>query len=178
MTNVPTRPWWQQIEEHNLAQGDYLPSCLVPCFRPDYGASGDVHEVSVRDYDCIVLTQSCDLENDKAPLVALCPVYGILEFENVNPRMTERGMWERVRQGRIEGLHLLASPTSPDQNRFCLVAEFREIYSLPIGYLKRRASELGRRWRLQSPYLEHFSQAFARFFMRVGLPSSIPSFAK
>jgi hypothetical protein len=31
-------------------------------------------------------------------------------------------------------------------------------------------------WRLQSPYLEHFSQAFARFFMRVGLPSAVPPF--
>jgi hypothetical protein len=28
----------------------------------------------------------------------------------------------------------------------------------------------------RSPYLEHFSQAFARFFMRVGLPSTIPGF--
>jgi hypothetical protein len=26
------------------------------------------------------------------------------------------------------------------------------------------------------PYREHLSQAFARYFMRVGLPSDIPSF--
>jgi hypothetical protein len=53
---------------------------------------------------------------------------------------------------------------------------FREIYSLPIGYLQQHAVALGPRWRLQSPFLEHFSQAFARFFMRVGLPSTIPPF--
>ncbi|MEZ2279409.1 MAG: hypothetical protein ACBR12_21120, partial [Microcoleus sp.] len=35
---------------------------------------------------------------------------------------------------------------------------------------------LNDRWRLKSPYLEHFSQAFARLFMRVGLPSAIPPF--
>jgi hypothetical protein len=29
---------------------------------------------------------------------------------------------------------------------------------------------------LRSPYLEHFSQTFARYFMRVGLPSDIPSY--
>ena len=34
----------------------------------------------------------------------------------------------------------------------------------------------GLRWRLQSPFREHFSQAFARFFMRVGLPAAIPPF--
>ncbi len=33
---------------------------------------------------------------------------------------------------------------------------------------------LGPRWRLDSPSLEQFSQAFARFFMRVGLPRTIP----
>ena len=64
----------------------------------------------------------------------------------------------------------------PADNGICLVADFREIYSLPIAYLRERATQLGRRWRLQSPYLEHFSQGFARFFMRVGLPSSIPAF--
>lgn len=32
------------------------------------------------------------------------------------------------------------------------------------------------RWRLRSPFLEHFSQAFALFFMRVGLPFGIPKY--
>ena len=35
---------------------------------------------------------------------------------------------------------------------------------------------LGPRGRLQSPFLEHLSQAFARFFMRIGLPSTVPEF--
>jgi hypothetical protein len=52
----------------------------------------------------------------------------------------------------------------------------RQIVSLPIAYLRRHAGNLGPRWRLQSPYREHFSQAFARFFMRVGLPTAIPAF--
>ena len=47
---------------------------------------------------------------------------------------------------------------------------------LPFSYLTRHAAALGNRHRLQSPFLEHFSQAFARFFMRVGLPSSIPAY--
>src|SRR5579883_3330890 len=168
--------WWVQVSDPNLSQGDYLPSCLVPFFAPDYGTSGGVQEVPVKEYDCIVVTQSCDLENDKAPLVALCPIYPISAFEEVNPTFKGRGEWEKVRQGRVEGLHLLASPTDPNSNRSCFVTNFREIYSLPIGYLKQHADSLGERWRLQSPYLEHFSQAFARFFMRVGLPSSIQPF--
>ncbi len=173
---TPTAPWWVEIEGRTLAQGDYLPKCLVPFFAPDYGTEERIQEVPAKEYDCIVITQSCDLESDKAPLVALCPINPISRFENVNPRFQQKRAWERVRQGRVEGLHLLASQTAPEDSRASLVADFREIYSLPVEYLKEHAAQLGKRWRLKSPYLEHFSQAFARFFMRVGLPSSIPSF--
>jgi hypothetical protein len=173
---ITTAAWWGQVEGSNLAQGDYLPSCLVPIFNPDYGTSDRIENVLVREYDCIIVTQSCDLENDKAPLVALCPIYAIAVFEGANPKFAGKREWERVRQGRVEGLHLFASPNERNNNKSCLVVSFREIYSLPIGYLSNHAVDLGQRWRLQSPYLEHFSQAFARFFMRVGLPSSIPPF--
>ncbi|HEV3438433.1 MAG TPA: hypothetical protein VG122_13810 [Gemmata sp.] len=97
-------------------------------------------------------------------------------FEAVNSQFGKKGAWEEVRKGRREGLHLLSSQTNPAISRESLVVNFREIYSLPIGYLQQHAAALGSRWRLQSPFLEHFSQAFARFFMRVGLPSTIPPF--
>ena len=87
-----------------------------------------------------------------------------------------QGRWEEVRKGRIEALHLLSSPINPANNREALLADFREIYSLPFEFLTRHAAAQGKRWRLRSPYLEHFSQAFARFFMRVGLPAAIPPF--
>ena len=176
MTNT-SNGWWVEVEGRNLAQGDYLTRCLVPFFRPDYGAAVQAtQDVPVKEYDCVVVTQTCDLENDKAPLVALCPINPISKFESVNPKFAQRGAWERVRTGRVEGLHLLASIDKPNDNQACFVANFREIYSLPIAYLQDHASNQGRRWRLQSPFLEHFSQAFARFFMRVGLPSSIPPY--
>ena len=168
--------WWTEVEGEGLAQGDYLPHCLVPMFRPDYGVDQVQHEVPVQEYDCIVLTQSCDLENEKAFLVALCPFHPIERFEKVNPKFKEKRAWERVRTGRVEGLHLVASMTAPNDNRTCFVADFREICSLPIEYVKEHALSLGRRWRLKPPYLEHLSQAFARFFMRVGLPASIPPY--
>jgi hypothetical protein len=53
---------------------------------------------------------------------------------------------------------------NPENNRECLVVDFREIYSLPFEFLTKHTESLETRWRLQSPYLEHFSQAFARFF--------------
>ncbi len=153
--------WWVQIQSEQVRQGDLLTACFVPLFHPDFGEASDVTEsVEVREYDCIVLTQSCDLENQKAPLVAVCPVATLTAYEQVDPRLAQKGEWERVRQGRVEGLHLLASPSEPSDNRACLVVDFRQIYSLPVGYLQVLALQLGPRWRLQSPFLEHFSQAF------------------
>lgn len=54
------------------------------------------------------------------------------------------------------------------------VVEFHRIYALPKEYLKAVALSAGFRLRLLPPYREHLSQAFARYFMRVGLPIDIP----
>lgn len=171
--------WWETVNGPSLAQGDALFDCVVPVM-PDQVSivTGQIgHHTFQGDlYDLIVVTQSCDLENGKAPLVALCPIFTLNAWEIVNPAFRQRGRWEQVRQGRVEGLHLLAGFDAPDDNRRAIVVDFRQIYSLPVGYLQERAVMLGARRRLRSPFLEHFSQGFARFFMRVGLPSSVPSF--
>jgi len=76
--------WWVQVEGSNLAQGDYLPGCAVPLFTPGYGVSQTPQTVKVHEYDCIVVTQSCDLENKKAQIVALCPIIPLARYEEIN----------------------------------------------------------------------------------------------
>jgi hypothetical protein len=167
--------YWVQVNEPTLRQGDYLRDCRVPRFL-DPSVKSVPEDIPVDEYDLIVLTQSCDLDHDRIRLVAMCPIFPIAEFEKVNTDFQKKGKWNEVRKGRVEGLHMLGSPLNPDNNREALVVDFREIYSLPFEYLIKHAQQLGPRFRLESPFLEHFSQTFARFFMRVGLPSSIPEF--
>lgn len=150
-------------------------NCPIPLFYEKPDITGQ-QSFPVGSGDLIVVTQSCDLENRKIRLVATCPIYPIVEYEKINQAFARKGRWEEVRQGRVETLHLLSSPTNPADNRDALVVDFREVYSLPFEFLAKHAEAQGQRWRLKPPYLEHFSQAFARFFMRVGLPSSIPPF--
>ena len=169
-------PFWLAVTGSELAQGDRLPDCLVPTLPDDFSPACTSADVAIHTVDLVIVTQSCDLANAKSGLVALCPVYSLPTFEAVNPHFAKKGVWEEVRKGRREGLHLLASPENPAVSREALVVNFREIFSLPIGYLRSHAGSLVSRHRLQSPYLEHFSQAFARFFMRVGLPAAIPPF--
>ncbi len=167
--------FWQETGGADLRQGDYLLNCPIPLL-PEQPDNLREQTLSVKEGDLIIVTQSCDLENGKVRLVAACPIYHIVEYEKINQALAKKGRWEEVRKGRVEPLHLLSSPVQPEDNRAALVVDFREIYSLPLEFLAKHAEKQGLRWRLKSPYLEHFSQAFARFFMRVGLPSSIPPF--
>ena len=170
--------FWNEISNSSLKQGDYILNCPVPVFTQQLKPQQNDSEMDldVEFFDLIVVSQSCDLEQGKVRLVAMCPIYPIIGYEEINPEFSKKGRWEEVRKGRIEGLYLLSSPINPENNRECLVVDFREIYSLPFEFLTKHKETLETRWRLDSPYLEHFSQAFARFFMRVGLPSNITPF--
>lgn len=175
--NEPPTSWWQDVEGPALNHGDWLSGCHVPVLVSESSPSeGSVIDIDLELRNIIILTQSCDLENGKAPLVAVCPLYRLPEWEEASPDFRAKGRWETVRQGRVEGLHLLAGLQGPEINSESLVVDFRQIYSLPIGYLSAHAERTGSRARLRSPDLEHFAQAFARFFMRVGLPSNIAKF--
>ena len=168
--------FWISVSGLEIQQGDLLPNCFIPVLPDDFAPSTRNRPLPFRQTDVVVVTQSCDLVNMKAGDVAVCAAYSVPLFESTNPAFKKKGVWEEVRKGRREGLHLLASPTMPEESRESLLVNFREIFSLPIGYLRTQALELGDWWRLQSPFLEHFSQTFARFFMRVGLPTAVPPF--
>jgi hypothetical protein len=62
------KPFRTRTEGEALAQGDLIPSCHVPAFGEDFGTEGIEVELDVREADLIVVTQSCDLENNKISL--------------------------------------------------------------------------------------------------------------
>lgn len=167
---------WENVTGQELAQGDLLPQTLVPIIGANFPAGNSVQTLSVEEYDLIVVTQTCDLVQGKISAVLFARTYSLDEFEGANPAFSQRGQWESVRKGRFEALLLLPSPEEPDMNRRCLVTDFRSVHALPVEYVFSRAASIGPRWRLKSPYVEDFSQRFARFFMRVALPTEIPRF--
>lgn len=167
---------WSQTKGPELNQGDLLPGIPVPLFRlpirDEMQIEGDVEtvtEIVVRD--AIIVSHTCDLLQDKIRLVALCPVLTITDYEEQQPRFAKE--WKNVQKGRHEGLHLLGPSNESGDHKKALVVDFREIISLPRGYVERHASDCDNRYRLASPFLEHFSQCFGRFYMRVALPEFI-----
>ncbi len=109
-----TESFWEQVNTAELRQGDYLPGCSIPTsdfYSPDIEGLSDAEpsfRVDIGISDLIVITQSCDLENDKALLVAFCPIYTVSELEKFNTNFVGK-RWNDVRRGKVEGLHLLGS---------------------------------------------------------------------
>lgn len=82
---------------------------------------------------------------------------------------------ENLRRGGTHNVHMLNRCDLEGFAREIQLVDFKLTFNLASSYLKRRCGQ-GPRLRLKSPYIEHLSQAFARYFMRVGLPSDIPPF--
>jgi hypothetical protein len=81
--------FWEKVTESNLHQGDHLPDCAVPIFL-DPSPTSKTQQVPIDVFDLIVLTQSCDLEQNKVRLVAMCPIAPIRAFEEKNPEYKKK----------------------------------------------------------------------------------------
>ena len=57
------------------------------------------------------------------------------------------------------------------------VVDFQPTYTLPRAFLQKWvANRAANRYRLLSPYREYVSQAYGRYFSRIGLYEDIPPF--
>lgn len=169
---APNYPWFSSVEGDELEQGDIIENC--PVFAPPADLQPDKAETAEFKWelrDLIVMSQSCDLVKGREKLeeVLFCPVYLCAEHSFKADEL------EKARKGGLPGYHIISESALPDLERGVRIVEFRRVYTLPLSFVRGRAA-LNRRLRLMPPYREHLSQAFARFFMRVGLPVDIPSF--
>ncbi len=184
-TGVHVSDWYELVEGEELEQGDILERC--PVFRPpadmtwsDNKAVPDIGVITVSLLDVVVVSQSCDIASDQKSamwLVVLCPVWKLSAVGKDNPFLNSSLGKEDCRRGNLPGYHMIAGSQDPRWSREISVASFHELWSLPLNYVRRFAASKGLRPRMKSPYREHLSQALARYFMRVGLPSEVPSFA-
>lgn len=167
-------PWYEIIEGAEILQGDFITSC--PIIIPPIDMGDREVNAEVIEYDVVVMSQSCDLIQKKLELVLVCPIWQLKEFVEKNPNYKNPKMKELLRRGYLPGYHLLNKCEIDGFEKDFLIVDFRSVYSVPFNFLTEFAQRTGKRMRLLPPYKEHLSQAFARFFMRVGLPLDIPSF--
>ena len=176
---MPTYPWYAKVDGGEpIQQGDMIASCpiLVPSPAVELAPSAKV-SAEVSEYNVTVMSQSCDLAYGKAPLVAVCAVFPLDEFGKQREFFKSKEGKEALRRGNVPGYHLLNKCEIPGFLSDFLVVDFRSVYGVAFDFITRFAHKRPERIRLLPPYREHLAQAFARFFMRVGLPVDIPAFA-
>lgn len=171
--------WYCLVSGDELMQGDILENCLIFFPPPDLTLNSLVQgeaDFEWEERDVIVMSQSCDLAigEKKCPEVLLCPLWNRSELTE-GPLSTPQGM-EGARKGQLPAYHVLNKCEIEEAEREFRVVDFRYTYTLPLDFCKEFAARIPSRIRLLSPYREKLSQAFARFFMRVGLPTDIPPF--
>jgi len=181
--------WYELVRGPDLEQGDVIRDC--PIFKPPLDlnlaqwppSQESVMEAEivfrVAPEDVIVLSQSCDLaaqQKTDIGLALLCPFWSLNSVGAVNPFLNSSYGKEQCRRGNLPAYHMIAECDSPGYQHEISIVSFREVWSLPLAFVRNFAAKRGRRARLRSPYREHLAQAFARYFMRVGLPADIPAF--
>ncbi len=171
MVEMSNYPWYALVNDPcGARQGDLIRSCyiLVPTADIHIGSG---QKAEAQECNVIVMSQSCDIKYNKIDLVLVCPFAPLNEI--YAPRAPTDKEKEKFRQGNLPGYHLLNEYEISGFETDFLVVDFRNVFGVPLAYPNRRQES---RICLLPPYREHLSQAFARFFMRVGLPVDIPSF--
>ena len=160
-----------------VEQGDIVECCniIIPK-EVHYLAISDNMETEepfdIIEINGIVLSQSCDIQNQKIDSIILCQIFSLREF-------TDKGGWfasaqarEDLRQGKFPEYHLLQRFKGDKLPNDFYFVDFHHIYSVPKKFIEALLKDKPRK-RLLTPYREHLSQSFARYFMRVGLPEDI-----
>jgi hypothetical protein len=191
-------PWYEVVEAGTrLSQGDIIFNCPITRWAAssfELKKTEQEHEllaslIEVAKADVIVMNQACDLENEKVKNVILCPHLSLEKYEenwlkfmqqnnpNQEPK-TFKKQWTRtcedIRRGYNWNLTMINSGEADGLSLSHRIIDFHDIYTLPRVFLESLLQNRAEpRFRLRPPYREHLSQAFARFFMRVGIPTSI-----
>ncbi len=184
-------PWYGEVPpRHRLVQGELLHKCPVVQWKPiEWQKNPNLADYTDFVYvDVVVMTQDCDLGNvGKTENVTLCPQRPLAEYKelyfaektaqrraedpNAKPPNAEdwKGTYNRMRAGFVFPLALLSEqPPLVQEQR---VVDFKEAFCVPLIFLSSWLQEQGsQRVALLPPYREYLSQAYARYYMRVGLP--------
>lgn len=178
-------PWYELASGDDLEQGDIFEACPIfsvalPFSYEEFRSGNYDAPFDITDRDVVVITQSCDLVKDRLKVddLLLCQIWDLEELAEKENYLRQPKAREEIRRGNIPGYHMLNASNVPSFERAFRVVDFHQVFSLPVDFLREFAKKTAPRLRLQPPYREHLGQAFARYFMRVGLPVDIPAFKK
>jgi len=173
--------WYDDVPPKSpIEQGDIIENCniIIPN-EQHYQAilesekNENAEPLDVIDINCIVLSQSCDIQNDNIDSIIICPIQSLKIFMEKGDYFKSSKAREELRQGKFPEYHLLQKFEGQELSNDYYYVDFHHIYSIPKNFIEAVIRDKPHK-RLLPPYREHLAQSFARYFMRVGLPVDIP----
>jgi hypothetical protein len=152
----------------SLSQGDIFDACPLVFWADQTRevAEGDqAHRVRAR---VIVLTQACDLANEKTERVVVAVVHDAGELVRTG-RLKEKFIRDQVRRGQVYGWYFLPAHESCPGFPESLV-DMRDLHTVPRALLEGLRDQGHLVCRLITPYREHLAQHFSVTYSRIGLP--------
>ena len=177
---MPAFEWYAVIDPTApLEQGDLLLNFPIPILAPTFtdqipaeGAAANLPG-EIKSFDVIVMTQSCDFAKlTDTDDIVLCPHNDYFEVIKVHPELG-KGSWKPLLEGRRIGICLIDRCRIAGHEFDYRLVSLQQIFTVPLGAVRRFAARQ-MRVRLLPPYREYLAQAFAKQFMRVGLPIDLP----
>jgi hypothetical protein len=151
-----------------LSQGDILDDCPLVFWEDQTREVDECDEPVSQRARVIILTQACDLTNDKAARVVVAKVHAAADLVRTG-RVKEKIIRDHVRKGQVYGWYFLpadiARPEFPES-----LIDLRDLHTVPkalLEGLQTRGKHVGR---LVTPYREHLAQHFSVTYSRIGLP--------
>lgn len=151
-----------------LSQGDVIDAC--PIFALDLASTDIGADASPARWDMrvVVLTQACDLAQEKTTrvLVALAHSAESIVKQGALKGSTIR---DQVRRGQVYGWYFLPAASAAIDVPESIV-DLHDLHTVPRGVLNHLIDDGRRVCRIVTPYREHLAQHFAVTYSRVGLP--------
>jgi len=173
---MPDYPWYSLANDTGIQQGDIFqdyPLLLPSQVSVDEQSGVGSVSAEILLNTVVVLSQSCDLVDDSLSTVIVCPAFHFdvsLKNQGLEP---SKSLFGHVRKGYRPAYHLLNPCNIVGQSFPHLLLNFGQVSVTHRSLLLSVAESSPDRIRLNPPYREQLSQAFARFVMRVGLPTDI-----
>jgi hypothetical protein len=170
----------QEIRQGEILFGlsVYLPAEYSGVPEPNSQQAG---EASV--LDGIVITPSCDLVErqgksaQRNPNVVFCQHWDLAKKQKEDASLNKNAV-EEIEKGRRPVFYILPASPHHEVQMGLRIVDFNHVYSLPKPLVQAHARTQRRRLRLAPPYCEHFAQAFARCYMRIGLEMTAAEYSE
>ena len=115
----------------------------------------------------IVLTQTCDLANEKTTTANVAEVFEA-QFLIDEKLFRPADIKGSLRAGRIWGWYFL--PADATSGLTEMIVDLRQLHTVPLDLLRELCRTGKRPARVQPLYREHLAKHFADTFSRIGLP--------